>query len=99
MTQKNKKRKFTITETADILGVSPQAVYNAIERDNLKARRKGNKRYITAEEIAKYAGRVGHNPEKIIKEMSERTGEKEADILKWVLIGAGLYIAWQMLTD
>lgn len=98
MNQENKK-KFTITETADILGVSPQAIYNAIERGNLEARREGNRRYVTAEDIAKYAGRVGYDPEKVIKEMSERTGKEETDILKWILIGAGLYIAWQMLTD
>ena len=87
---------FTMAQTARILGVQRQAIYDAVVNGRMRATGAGWERRINAEDIVSYAIKTGRNLtpviEKIQAEAADR-GQEEIPwktIIGWVIAAVGL---------
>jgi excisionase family DNA binding protein len=65
------KDPMTTTEAAEYLGISPEAIRQAISRKTLKAEKRGRDNFISRAELDRYRrehlGKVGKPPAKVGK--------------------------------
>ena len=81
---------FTVREAANILGVSRQAVYSAIQGGYLSATDRGSGLRVNVSDLIVYGVRRGANPEQLVTKIQEQTQADNKDTLFWVLAGLGL---------
>ena len=74
---------FTVPQTARILGVSRQTIYEAVQTGRVKANNEGWSRRIYGEEIVKYALRTGRN----IQDVAERMQDEQDNQISWKQVG------------
>lgn len=86
------ERRFSISEAAWLLGVSPQAVSNAIYEGRLRAEGGPRAWRIPASELLAYAVRSGWKPEDFARRLKEATQVEWEEVVLWVLLAFGL--AW-----
>lgn len=87
-----RKEWFTVPEAAEVLGVSYQAIYDAVRKGKLRAAGRGWERRIHVEDLIAYGVRTGKNPSQILERVREEKKASWDEILVWVL--AALGIAW-----
>jgi len=91
------KDTFTVSEAASILRVSRQAVWDAIQRKALDAKKTSGIWQIEGQALAGYAART-QGPQQMqtvmdsMQEMSEATDDT---LLRWLLLGLGLYLLFR----
>ena len=87
---------FTMSQTARILGVQRQAVYDAIVNGRMRATGAGWERRINAEDIVSYAIKTGRNLTPVIEKIqAEAAGQGQEEIpwktiIGWVIAAVGL---------
>jgi len=87
------KEWFTVPQVAGMLGVSLQAIYDAVKDGRMRAQGTGWDRRIHAAEVLTYAIHTGRNVEPIVSEIQKVAGDIEVrKLLSWVLAAVGL--AW-----
>jgi len=92
------KEWFTMSQTARILGVQRQAVYDAIVNGRMRATGAGWDRRINVEDIVAYAVKTGRDLTQVIEKIQTEAAAKgqgkisEKTILGWVIAAIG--VAW-----
>lgn len=89
---------LTVKQTAEILGLHVQSVYDALKQGRMEARGTGHQRRVHAREVMRYAMVTGKDGDTIITRMETVIGEIDWEkVLQWVLAGAGLYLLLKYL--
>jgi len=83
---------FSVPETAQILGTSKQAIYNALKDGRIKSDGAGWGRRIHVEQIFAFALRTGRDPSQVILRIQQAMEIDWKELLRWILAGVGL--AW-----
>jgi len=83
---------YTVYEAAQILGVTRQALYQAISGGQLRAKKETGSqgRRIHAKDVLAYGITTGRDPHELVSRVQDDTGADTWDVLMWVLDGLGL---------
>jgi len=81
---------FSVQEAADVLGITRQAVYAAINLGSLIAEEHKDGKKIRVQQLVGYGIQVGKNPVELVDRIKQMTGADLKDLLFWVLAGLGL---------
>ena len=84
--------QFSVPEAANVLGLTRQAVYAAINAGQLSAKKTAAGFRVDAQELLGYGVRTGKDPQLLINRAQEETGANLEDVLRLALIGLGLYL-------
>ncbi|MFH1664854.1 MAG: excisionase family DNA-binding protein [Candidatus Omnitrophota bacterium] len=89
MTEQEKKQYLSVTEAANLLGISRQTVHNKIKNGEIKATKIGRVFAISREEFKKIVGDItGHflseDEKHKLDEIIDKTVEEYGEVLKWL---------------
>ena len=83
---------YSVSEAAEVLGISRQAVYQAINSGQLTAQQGMHGRQVGVQELLGYGIRRGKDPNTLVHRIQENTGADVKDLLLWLLAGLGLVL-------
>jgi len=81
---------FKVPEAAQVLGISRQAVYAAIQAGYLNATDRGSGLRVNVSDLIAYGIRRGNSPNDLVNKIQAQTEADSKDALLWVLAGLGL---------
>jgi len=83
---------FSVSEAARVLGVSRQAMYQAINLGYLKATDEARGKKIHVQDLLAYGIKTGRDPKQLVENIQEATNAETRQMLGWVLGGLGLLL-------
>jgi len=81
---------FTVQEAANVLSITRQAVYAAIQAGYLPAEDRGSGLRVNAADLIAYGIRRGDNALQLVNKVQAQSQADVKDALFWVLAGLGL---------